>query len=210
VTSTEEYAPGRLIDVHGDGVAGLVLMWHGRGPNERGALAPLARSVAAHGVRVLAPDWSSEAEDAGRADLLTSVRYARECGASLGLDPGRLVVVGWSLGGTAAVSLTVHAKRLGIPPVHVVLLAPGDGPRAVDALSGSPLPATFPPGRSQIDIVHGTRDEISHAGLVLGLEARLRAAGWRTTLTELDTDHVAILDQPQVTATIVAAATSSS
>ena len=116
------------------------------------------------------------------------------------------VAGGWSLGGTAAVSLAVHAKRLGLPPVRIVLVAPGDGPRAVDPVSGSPLPETFPSGNDVIDIVYGTADDISYAALVLGLDARLRAAGWRTRVTGLDADHVSIVEQPEVAATIVAAA----
>src|SRR5215204_215731 len=114
MVSTEEYAPGRSIDIHGDGTKGLVLIWHGRGPNERVALSPLATAVAAQDIRVLVADWNSQADDGGRADLLTSMRYAREHADAIGLDPARLVVVGWSLGGTAAVSLAVHAKRLGL------------------------------------------------------------------------------------------------
>lgn len=205
MVSTEEYAPGRSIDIHGDGTKGLVLMWHGRGPNERGALSTLAKAVAAHGIRVLVADWNSQADDGGRADLLTSMRYAREHAVAIGLDPARLVVVGWSLGGTAAVSLAVHAKRLGLPPLRVVLIAPGDGPRAVDPVSGARLPETFPPGDDVIDILHGTADDISYAELVLGLDARLRASGWRTRVTELDADHMTIVERPEAAATIVEA-----
>lgn len=207
---SEEYAPGRLVDVHGEGTDGIVLMWHGRGPDERGALAPLAATTAAEGVRVVVPDWSSLAQDGGRADLLTSFRYARELAVTQGLDPARLVIVGWSLGGTAAVSLAVHAKRLGLPPARIVLLAPGDGPRAVDPISGSALPDPFPPGANQlpVDILHGERDDISHAALVTGLAQRLAAAGWSIDLVELAADHVSILADPEVAATIVSAATS--
>lgn len=67
---TAEYAPGRLVDVHGGGQDGVVLLWHGRGPDERAALAPLATMIASSGVRVLAADWHSTAPDHGRSDVL--------------------------------------------------------------------------------------------------------------------------------------------
>jgi predicted esterase len=70
---TEEYAPGRHVDVHGEGQDGVVLMWHGRGPDERAAMAPLAQAVALAGVRVLAADWDSTAVDHGRSDILGSL-----------------------------------------------------------------------------------------------------------------------------------------
>jgi pimeloyl-ACP methyl ester carboxylesterase len=204
---TEEYAPGREVDVHGEGHEGIVLLWHGKEPNSRRLLSGLAASVAATGARVLNADWDSAADDRGRADLLGSVRHARETADALGLDPADLVVVGWSLGGVAATSLAVHAKRLGIAVGHTVLIAPADGPRAVDPISGAPLPHPMPPGAGQgpVDVLHGSADDITKPAMVRGLEERLRSAGWATTLTELETDHWDIVDDPAVTAAVVAA-----
>lgn len=226
---TEEYAPGRLVDIHGDGQDGVVLMWHGRGPDERAALTPLARLVTLSDVRVLAADWDSTAADHGRADVLGSLAYARRTAADLGIDPGDVVVTGWSLGATAALSLAVAPDG----QAHTVLLAPGDGPRAVSAVTGEPLPAVFPASTSgrTIDMLHGSRDDISHPTLVHGLSARLRASGWAPTVTELAVDHSGIVGlaidpatelyvaardpivveaTERVAATIVAAATASS
>lgn len=226
---TDEYAPGRRVDIHGDGQDGVVLMWHGRGPDERSALAPLAELITLSGVRVLAADWDSTAADHGRADVLGSLAYARRVAATLGIDPGAVVNVGWSLGATAALGLAVASDG----PAHTVLLAPGDGPRAVSAVTGEALPAVFPApvGRRTIDILHGSRDDISNPPLVHGLAARLRASGWAPTVTELAVDHSGIVglaidpetqsyvaaQEPfvleavdRVAATIVAAATSSS
>ncbi|RYJ05918.1 MAG: hypothetical protein EON52_09055, partial [Actinomycetales bacterium] len=90
--ATQEYAPGRLVDVVGEGTT--VLMWHGRGPDNRLALERLAAAVAASGRRVVVPDWDSTADDGGRADLLTSLRFARE---SADHDPDELTLLGWSL-----------------------------------------------------------------------------------------------------------------
>jgi dienelactone hydrolase len=206
---TEEYAPGRLVDVHGDGDGAAVLMWHGRGPDDRTSLTWLAESVAEHDLRVLTADWNSFADDGGRADLLASLRHAREHAATHDIDVARLVIVGWSLGGTAAVGLAVHGKRLGLPPMPTVLLAPGDGERALDAISGLPLPATFPPavGRAGLDVLYGTRDDIADAGLVRGLAGRLEAADWDVRVTEVDADHETIVESPLAASAIVAAAT---
>jgi acetyl esterase/lipase len=226
---TEEYAPGRLVDLHGEGQDGVVLMWHGRGPDERAALAPLARLIALSGARVLAADWDSTAADHGRADVLGSLAYARRTATDVGIAPDDVVVAGWSLGATAALSLAVAPDG----PAHTVLLAPGDGPRAVSAVTGEPLPAVFPAPVSghTIDILHGSRDDISHPPLVHGLAARLRASGWAPAVTELAVDHSGIVGlaidpatelyveaqdpivleaTERVVATVVAAATASS
>ena len=208
---------------------GSCCIWHGRGPNERSAWAPLARAITPSGVLVLAADWDSTAPDHGRSDMLGSLEYARRSAADLGIGPGGVVVVGWSLGATAALSLAVTPDG----PNRTVLLAPGDGPRAVSAVTNEPLPAVFPPpadGRT-IDILHGSRDDIAHPALVLGLAGRLRASGWAPTVTELAVDHSGIVGlatdretelyvaakdpivleaMEQVVAVIVAAATSSS
>ena len=188
---TEEYAPSRLIDVHGEGQDGIALLWHGRGPNERAAWTPLARAITPTGVRVLAADWDSTAADHGRSDLLGSLEHARRSAAELGIVPADVVVVGWSLGATAAVSLAAAAGG----PNHTVLLAPGDGSRAVSAVTGEVLPDVFatPDGRRTIDILHGSRDDIAHPALVLGLAARLRASGWVPNVTELAVDHSGIV-----------------
>jgi acetyl esterase/lipase len=226
---TQEYAPGRLVDIHGDGQDGVVLLWHGRGPNERAALAPLARLITRSDVRVLAADWDSTAADHGHSDVLGSLRYAWSTAADLGIDPAAVAVVGWSLGATAALSLALESDG----PAHTVLLAPGDGPRAISAVTGATLPVVFPaPGdRRTIDVLHGSRDDIAHPALVHGLAARLRASGWAPTVTELPVDHSGIVGlavdpetqeyvatkdpivleaTDRVVATIVAAATTSS
>jgi dienelactone hydrolase len=226
---TEEYAPGRLIDVHGEGQDGIALFWHGRGPNERAAWSPLARAITPSGVRVLAADWDSTAADHGRSDVLGSLEHARRSAADLGIAPADVVVVGWSLGATAAVSLAAAPGG----PHRTVLLAPGDGPRAVSPVTGNVLPDVFavPDDRRTIEILHGSRDDIAHPALVLGLAARLRASGWAPHVTELAVDHSGIVGLAidpdtqlyveahdpitleavdQVAASIVAAATASS
>ncbi|KRC65328.1 hypothetical protein ASE12_11475 [Aeromicrobium sp. Root236] len=191
---TEEYAPGRLADVHGDGAVGVVLLWHGRGADSRTVVADLADEIAGHGLRVVVPDWDSSAPDGGRSDLLASLEHARGLAMNHALDPDRLVVAGWSLGGTAAVGLVMQAPALGVRIKATVLLSPGDGPRALDPFTGEPLPAPFPeaPHAGPVHVVSATRDVIATPDLVRGLETRLRAAGWPTTWTEVEADHGSI------------------
>lgn len=191
---TEEHAPGRLADVHGDDGAGVVLLWHGRGADSRTVVADLAGEIAGHGWCVVVPDWDSSAPDGGRSDLLSSLEHARGVATARAIDPDRLVVAGWSLGGTAAVGLVMQAPALGIRVAATVLLSPGDGPRALDPFTGEPLPAPFPaaPHAGPVHVVSATRDDIATPDLVRGLEARLRAAGWPTTWTEVEADHGSI------------------
>jgi dienelactone hydrolase len=177
--------------VRGEPRLGVVLLWHGRGVDSADWMLPLAERVASNGALAVAPDWSSETSDGGRTDLLTSVRYARDRSIDAGLDPDRLVVAGWSLGGTAAASLAVHAKRLGIALGGVVLIAPADGPGVVDGISGGPLPRRLPSGegRCRVDVLYGEHDTSTPPDQVCGLELRLRAAGWATSLQSVDADH---------------------
>jgi predicted esterase len=192
----DQHAPGRRVIVRGDPERGIVLLWHGRGVDGAHWMLPLAQRVAASGVMALAADWNSEAPDGGRTDLLTSLRHARGVAERHGRDPDTVAVAGWSLGGTAAVSLAMHAAALDVAIGGAVLIAPGDGPRVIDAVSGTALPATMPPpgaGSCRIDLVYGDRDTSATPDLVAGLELRLRAAGWRTDLHEVDTDHAGVV-----------------
>ena len=76
-----------------------------------------------------------------------------------------------------------------------MLIAPGDGPRVIDPISGSPLPSTFPPGLGQcaVHLAYGLDDPLATPDLVSGLELRLRASGWATSLHELSTDHAGVV-----------------
>lgn len=181
-----EYAPGRHLDIFGEPSTHTVLLWHGSGPNERAVLSPLAAMVAARGVRVLVPDWDSTAADGGRADLLRSVTYARELG-----NP--FVVAGWSLGGTAAASLALHARRLGLGFVPAVCLAGAFA--ATDPLSGTPFASIAPSPRNtgSIRLIHGTLDDVADVAGSRVFTAVLRHAGWDTGLTELPVDHAGIV-----------------
>lgn len=190
MTHTIEYAPDRRLRVHGDGDAGIALLWHGRGPLESYAMAPLAEAVAASGVRVIAADWDSTGDDFGKADLETSLAHARGVGEELGIDPQRLVIAGWSLGGTATLGLALQSPR----PLRTILVAPGYAARAIDPFSGRPLPDAFPSGQGRpIDVVWGSQDDIVDEVMAVSLVDRLRDAGWEVTATELDADHSGVV-----------------
>jgi predicted esterase len=139
---------------------------------------------------VLAADWDSTAADHGRSDLEYSLEHARRIADELGIDPRRIVLVGWSLGGTAALGLALQS----VEPLRTILIAPGYAERATDAFSGRPLPEVFPAGNAHpIDVLWGNRDEIVDESMAVSLSDRLRAAGWAVTTTELDADHSGVV-----------------
>ncbi|MGZ5373107.1 MAG: alpha/beta hydrolase [Aeromicrobium sp.] len=187
---TLEYAPGRHIDLYGNDSPNMLLLWHGSEPDERDVLATLATLVASRGVRVLVPDWDSTGPDGGRSDLLQSVKFAREHNAVGDL---RLVVGGWSLGGTAAASLAINARRLGLGLVPAVCLAGAFA--TTDPLSGAPFASVLPSRRTpgSIGLIHGTKDDIVAIAGAREFERTLRNAGWATDLLELPTDHAGIV-----------------
>ena len=177
------------IEVVGDGPT--VLMWHGRGPDDRTTLLPLAREIASRGRRVVVPDWDSTSDDLGRAELFTSLRFARE---SADEDPNLMTIVGWSLGGIAAASLTLHQRRLGIGFGRVVCVAAAPFPR-IDPITHTMLgPPTAPVQRdTTVAFVHGLRDDLMGTEAVRETHRLWSDAGWPTSLTELDADHVTIV-----------------
>ncbi len=206
---TVEYAPGRHADVHAGTGAGHALLWHGQSPDQRSALARLAGLTAELGPTVVVPDWSSEAEDGGRADLLRSLRHTRDTLAATGADPASLVLVGWSLGGTAAAGLTIHARRLGVSVAHTVCLAGGF--TAPDPISGELLAASIPDGtrRSPFTLLHGLADDVIPAAASHEFGRALELAGWSVDVVELRTDHVGIVETtaPEVAETVARLAT---
>jgi predicted esterase len=186
---TLEYAPGRLVDVHRGSRGGNILLWHGRQPDMRSAVAPLAGLIAARGPTVHAADWNSHADDGGRSDLLRSLRFVREAMAAAGAAPDSLVLVGWSLGGTAAAGLTLHARRLHVGVAHTVCLAGGFP--APDPISGNHLTGRLPssPKPSGFTLLHGIADDVVPVATSRAFGQQLAQAGWPVEVVELPTGH---------------------
>ncbi|TXL56565.1 alpha/beta hydrolase family protein [Aeromicrobium terrae] len=191
---TLEYAPGRAVDVHPGGTRGHVLVWHGRGPNQRPALVTLGALVAEHGLTVVVPDWSSEERDGGRSELLASLRFTRDLMERDGADPDALTLVGWSLGGAAAVGVTFATDRLGVGVAHVVGLGNG-GYRGDEPISGGPIPAEVPRDvdRPPFTLLHGVADDIAPVAGARAFAQQLEQQDWPVELVELPTDHWGIV-----------------
>ena len=62
----------------------VVLLWHGRGPNERGVLGALASAIARRGFVVVVPDWEPDTPVSGCRPLLSSLRFALDNAAAHG------------------------------------------------------------------------------------------------------------------------------
>ncbi|MFZ0142525.1 MAG: hypothetical protein WAL70_15705 [Aeromicrobium sp.] len=187
---TLEYAPGRLVDVHHGEGTGHVLLWHGRQPDMRAAVAPLSDLIAARGPTVHAADWNSHADDGGRSDVLGSLRFVRESITTDGGDPDSVVLVGWSLGGTAAAGLTLHSRRLGVGFAHTVCLAggfPAPDPISGDQLLTGQLPGSKHP--TPFTLLHGIADDIVPVSTSRAFAQQLAQAGWPVEVVELPTDH---------------------
>lgn len=139
---------------------------------------------------MLVPDWRSDGEDGGRAELLASFEHARRHAAAYGGDPERFVLAGWSLGGREAVALATHPDTpADVRPTAVVGIASsyvnpacttGDAPLKLLADRPSPIP---------VWLVHGSRDELVPAERTLELARVLPDA----QLLELDSDHAGVV-----------------
>ncbi|MFJ3217736.1 alpha/beta hydrolase family protein [Kitasatospora sp. NPDC086801] len=189
------YADGRLMDVHHPpadtaGPAPVVLLWHGRGPDERDVLRPLAQEAAGLGLLVFVPDWRSDRTDGGRAELLASLAHARRSAAAYGGDPDRLVLAGWSLGGREAIAVATHPDTPAeLRPVAAVgisssyarpAVTTGDAP--LDLLTEQPSPVP-------LWLVHGTEDGV----LDIEHTRQLSAAVPTAEFLALATDHAGVV-----------------
>lgn len=182
---TIAYATGRRADLIGDPARPPVLLWHGKQASARAVVRPLAELVAGHGLAVVVPDWDARADDGGRADLLQSVRFARDWAD----DPDRMVLVGWSMGGLAAADLTIHAAQFGTRFAHTVCLAgafmfpgPFSGKQPATELSRNEH-------RTPFTLLHGTADDAVPAAASRQFAATLEQNDWPVQLIELAADH---------------------
>lgn len=184
-----EYAAGRQMDVHGAATTGAVLLWHGSNPDERAVLRPLAGRAARAGLLVMVPDWDSTRDDRGRSQLLASWEHARAVAARhLGTDQ-RLVVAGWSLGGTAAAALALTG---GVPSRRAVTFAGAF--LEPDPVTGTPpLDLARAGEQAELWITHGTEDDVVDVAEAAVFADRLASLGHVAHLHEAHTDHVGIV-----------------
>jgi dienelactone hydrolase len=184
---TVEYAEGRMLDMFGNAARPVVLMWHGAQTDARATMAPLAQRIAEKGFRVVVPDWDSHADDRGRADLVQSLRFAREHNTA-----DAIVLVGWSMGGVAAAGANIHAATLDVRIAHTVCLAGAF--MVADPISGQALPTTLSGyrDRAPFTLLHGDADDVIPVTVSREFAASLRASEWPVTIAELLADHGAI------------------
>ncbi|HVC68499.1 MAG TPA: hypothetical protein VND44_12960 [Acidimicrobiales bacterium] len=193
LSRTVDYAPGKSVDVHvPEGATGapVVLLWHGSGPDERDALAPLAGELATRGVLAVVPDWQSDDAAAGADQLLASIAFARDGSGAFGGDPGRVVVAGWSLGANAAAWVGLHPEAFGgwTPTAVVGLGGSYTGSPFGDVFAGAGAGA----GRRAV-LVHGTADHlvpVEHSAEAAERLVRLR---WTARLRRVGTDHAGVI-----------------
>ena len=167
----------------------VVLLWHGRGPDEAHVLRRLATALHADGRTVVTPDWDASAADGGSAVLKASLARA----AGVAAEHSRpLVVVGWSLGGTAAISLALApSETSGL--AAVVGLAADVGDR-------SPLDGTVPADRVRsgigarpIHLIHGVHDPVVPVADTEEFAESCRISGVACSLTLVESDHAGVI-----------------
>ncbi|MBA2945235.1 alpha/beta hydrolase [Streptomyces sp. PSKA28] len=194
-------ASGQRLDVYRPTTASeaspVVLLWHGRGPEERDVLAPLARAAASLGVVCFVPDWRPDGHDGGRTHLRESAMFVQRNAADFGGDTRRIALAGWSLGSKAAMAAALDPSALdGWRPRAVVGIAGGytrpeplTGRAPIDELTGAEesLPAI------PIWLIHGTADPVVDIQQSRRLHAALQHRGWPTSLDEPDTDHAGVI-----------------
>ena len=182
---TQEYAPGRPVDLYGDPIDRTVLLWHGTQTDARATVRTLAGMLVDRGLSVVVPDWDSHSTDNGRSDLLASADFARQWSrAETGLG-----VIGWSLGGVAAAGLAARAADIGLELAFTVCLAgafmvrdPIFGLDVGDALTGAGR-------RPPFTLLHGSADDVVAPAVSRAFAAQLRAHDWPVRLVELAADH---------------------
>lgn len=174
--SPQTPAPGIPIEVHGHPNLETLLLWHpATSDDERDRISALAKRIASRGRRVVVPRWAD-----GR-DLLRSVRFARETAVH---PPDQLTIVGYGAGGIAALSLTLHQRRLGIGLARATCV---DGePGTLDPISGQPLPDPPPAATALTEVDLVVPDDGAAAAWTRATAAAWSEQGWATTVVEPD------------------------
>jgi acetyl esterase/lipase len=188
------YCPEHVLDIYrpyGDTLGlPVVLLWHGRGPDERHVLEPIADAAAARGLVVIVPDWRSSADDGGNEALRASLDFVGQRAHEFGGDPERVVLSGWSLGGTAGLGLVLSGE---CHPAGYVGIATGYDD--VCPTTGRPLSLVLADQipDTPIWLLHGTRDEVIPLKRGRAVAETLVDQGARIHWHEFDTDHAGII-----------------
>lgn len=186
-----ETTMSRLSDTYAPAEAkSVVLVWHGRGSHERSVMRPLAEALCGAGVHVIVPDWDCVEPDHGASALESSYRAAYTLAERLSVP---LLLLGWSLGGTAALSVALGLKGVPSPSAVIGLAAatdevsPFDGVPPMSRLE-APEPIAVP-----VFLVHGTEDSVvpSHKSARFA-ELAVRS-GLRCDLSLVLTDHAGVI-----------------
>lgn len=160
-----------------------VVLWHGSGPRESAVMEPLAAALAELGHQAVAVDWDSHAGDRGRSTLLSSLDDAAAEAMNAGVP---LVVAGWSLGGTAALSLATRNHEH--PAVDAVVGL------AVDFAARSPLDhATvddYVVLHRPVRLVHGRIDTVVAPERAVAFAERHHPV---CEMTLVDADHAGVV-----------------
>ncbi len=162
-----------------------MLLWHGRGRNERDVLEPLAHRIAAAGVVTIVPDWSCDDGGRGKHDLTASLAFSRDLAARGG--PSRLVLAGWSFGANAGLDVVFRTAILGgWRPDAFIGISGGfdDSPYRQQPPSGLAADPSVP-----VLLIHGSLDEVVPVERARLTFDALREAGWDVVLREVETDH---------------------
>ena len=171
---------------------GAVLLWHGSGPRERTVMSPLAERVAAFGLTVYVPDWSSDAEDRGVADLLRSLDFVVDKTVGDPSATSRMVLAGWSAGASAAMAIALKGDQERRPSAVVAIAGRYDGLGPLGEVSPMNM-STDPPSALTIRLVHGRSDEVVPDEQSELLFNSLSESGWACTLTLVDADHAGVI-----------------
>jgi dienelactone hydrolase len=169
-----------------------VLLWHGSGPRERGVMSPLAEEVAKLGASVYVPDWSSDAEDRGVADLFRSLDFVV---SEIRREPSpssRMVLAGWSAGASAAMAMALRGEEERRPSSVIAIAGRYDiiGPLGDDRPMNMSMGS---PGEVSIRLIHGRHDTVVAAEQSELLFTALSGSGWSSSLTLVDADHAGVI-----------------
>lgn len=178
-----EYTHGQLADVYRAAAPVTVLLWHGSGANDRGALAGLARAIAGP-ANVVVPDLRTSETSQAKEDLEASVDFSRGLGT-------RLIVAGWSHGGTAAAELACSPSAeisafVGLAGNYSVR-GPLTGESPIELVQRGRTP------RSPAWLIHGTQDLVVPTAVSRAMEAALKEASSPVVMHELETDHAGVI-----------------